>query len=263
MTEEYDPLSDPEHWTSGTDLSYLSDGDRKLLSRYDSMEKALPGLCETARKVGSSIRWPDEKSTPEDKDKFDAKVNEYLGVPSTIEGYEFDKSVIPEHIQYDEEMANEFRQWMADEKVPKSKAADLFKKYGEFMVGRHKAIDEVTKHNEAHLREKWGTDYEKKIGTEEMPGLIKQRLVQLSKELGMDYQDAEGNLQSRLIDDLEMVGKNGVLGDKIAIIEALDHLLDYRYKEATTHLGEPVTAGKTSKETFSDDWYSNPTPGED
>jgi hypothetical protein len=249
-----------ENWLDEKD--YLSDDDKQLLSRYPNEEKAWSGLTETARKVGKSVHWPDDNTSEEDRQKFNERLNEFQGVPKTPEEYEFDRSIVPERIAYDEEMEKNFRQWMHDSKAPKSLAKQIYENYCKTMLQRHEQIENQAKENEQYLRGKMGDDFDKKIGDgKERVGTIKEGLIRLSKDLGMDYKDEQGNLQSRLIDDLEMVGKNGAAGDKPNLILALDNLLSYRYKEATTHLGETQGEKKTDQ-VMSDDWYGKVDAGE-
>ncbi len=172
---------------------------------------------------------------------------------------------MPETVVYDNELDTAIRQGLAEVKAPKNIANKCFEIYCDIMNKRHEAIDKQSKEAEENLRKELGEEaFERIIGTEEKPGQIKNWLVQLSKDLQMDYVDEDGKMQSLLIDDLEMVGEKGVYGDKPNLIKALHNLLKYRYEEGTTHLGkEPVGVPKKSKETFSDEWYKETEPGED
>ena len=243
---------------------HLGDENKQLFAKYKTEADFHNGAANAIRMIGKSVRFPDEKTSEEDRAAFDAKVRTYQGVPEKAEDYEFDRSAIPEGIEYDEEMETSFRQWAIDNKVPKASAAALHQMYTKAMLGRHETMAKAAKEGEDALRKKWGEDYDKKIGKEgdKNVGTIKAGLIQLSKMLKMDYKDGEGNPQSHLIDDLEFIRPNGAIGDKTNLVKAIDYLIDYRFAEGRTHQGEPVGHGvKVSGEALSDDFYANPEPG--
>lgn len=237
-----------ESWLDKHD--YLSEDDRKLFSRYPSQEKAMTGAAETMRKVGKSVHWPDDKTSDEDRTKFNDKVAEYQDVPTKPEDYKIDRSGIPEGVAYDEEIEKNFRQWAHASKAPQSVVNEMVVNYNKMMLGRHEAMETVAKEDEEVYRKELGKDADIKLGKaddDESIGTIKEGLLQLSAKLKLDYKDDKDNLRSRLIDDLELNRKNGQIGNKISLIKAFDYLLNIAYTEGTTVLGEPAK-GKAGKE---------------
>ena len=244
----------------------LSDEDKKLFSRYKSRDDALTGAAETMRKVGKSVHWPDDKTSDKDRATFDAKVHDYQGVPKTPKDYKIDRSGIPDNIEYDEEMEANFREWAHASKAPQSVVEKFVAGYSATMLGRHKAVEDVAKAAEEELMKEWGADFDVKLGKkddDESIGVIKERLLQLSAELKLDYKDDKENPRSRLVDELEFLGKNGALGNRVAVIKALDNLLEFKYAEGTTVIGSPVNKGKGGGGEFGTKEFYEHVDGED
>lgn len=201
----------------------------------------------------NAVRWPDDKTSDKDRATFDAKIHTYQGVPAKPEDYEIDRSGVPEGVEYDEEMETNFRQWAHSAKASQKVVNEMVANYNKMMVGRHQAIEAQAKKAEEELRNDKDFDFDVKIGKpgdDKNIGTIKTGLLQLSAELKMDYKDEEGNPQSHLIDCLEFSRKDGMLGDKIPIIKALDNLLNYKYAEGKTELGEPAHKEKGESTAF-------------
>lgn len=88
----------------------------KLAEGYTSLEKRL----------GSMVTLPDDKATPEDRDAFFKK----LGWPGEPKGYEFARPEgLPEDVPYDEGMADRFKDWANEAKLPKAAAQALHDRY--------------------------------------------------------------------------------------------------------------------------------------
>ena len=242
---------------------HLGDENKQLFAKYKTEADFHNGAANAIRMIGKSVRFPDEKTSEEDRAAFDAKVNKYRGVPENGE-YELDRSIVPENIEYDEELETSLKQWAKDHHASAKDVSDLHEMYCKSMLGRHEVMEKAAKEGEDALRKEWGEDFDKKIGKEgdKNVGTIKAGLIQLSKMLKMDYKDGEGNPQSHLIDDLEFIRPGGAIGDKTNLTKAIDYLIDYRFAEGRTHQGEPVGHGvKVSGEALSDDFYANPEPG--
>ncbi len=248
----------------------LDDVDKQTLSKYENQGDAIKASAHATRKfaeydekIKNSVNWPDEKTSVEDKTTFDGKVNAYRGVPDKVEDYELDRSGVPEGIEYDEEMEKLFRETSLETKADKATATKYYEMYNKLMLARHQAMEKVAKTNEQMLKDDPDFDFDKKLGKEgdKNVGTIKAGLIQLSKDLKLDYKDGEGNPQSHLIDDLEFVQKNGSVGNSAYLTKALDYLLTYRYTEGITVLGDVIQKTKTSNVAMSDDFYDNPEPG--
>jgi hypothetical protein len=88
----------------------------KLAEGYQSLEKRL----------GSMTSLPGEKATPEERDAF----SKQLGWPGDAKGYEFARPEgLPENVPYDEGMADRFKQWANEARLPKATAQSLHDLY--------------------------------------------------------------------------------------------------------------------------------------
>ncbi|KKL24648.1 hypothetical protein LCGC14_2413190, partial [marine sediment metagenome] len=128
----------------------LDDADKQTLSKYDTPGDAIKASAHATRKfaeydeqIKNSVNWPDDKTPVEDRAAFDTKMHTYRGVPEKAEGYEFDRSTIPEHIAYDQELEDGLRQLSVDKKISKSVASDIHGFYTKAMLARHEAIEKV------------------------------------------------------------------------------------------------------------------------
>ncbi len=165
------------------------------------------------------------------------------------EDYKFERSGLPEDMDYDEEMETQFRWWAFGADLSRSVATRMYKKYNEMMLGRHEAAKEIEEQALESLKWEFGNEADVKLGDDENIGTIHQGLLDISKELGMDYYDDEDILRSTLIDDLELDRKDGALGNKPSIIRALDYLLNLRHSKARK--------GSKNPKAFSDDFYND------
>ena len=88
----------------------------KLAEGYQSLEKRL----------GSMTSLPGEKATPEERDAFFKQ----LGWPADPKAYEFARPEgMPAEVPYDEGMADRFKQWANEARLPKAAAQALHDQY--------------------------------------------------------------------------------------------------------------------------------------
>lgn len=88
----------------------------KLAEGYQSLEKRL----------GSMVSLPDDKAAPEARDEFAKK----LGWPGDVKGYEFARPEgLPADVPYDEGMAERFKAWANEARLPKAAAQALHDQY--------------------------------------------------------------------------------------------------------------------------------------
>jgi hypothetical protein len=119
----------------------------KLADGYTSLEKRL----------GSMVSLPDEKAAPEERDAFFKK----MGWPGDTKGYEFARPEgLPEGVPYDEGMAERFKTWANEAKLPKAAAQALHDQYVKQFAEDVQAYQAelVTKAKAAHetLVKDWG-----------------------------------------------------------------------------------------------------------
>lgn len=247
----------------------LSDEDRKLYEgkNFPDALTMLKAGADTYRKMGKSIRMPDDNSSDEDRAAFEAKIDEYRGVPKTADAYVLDAK-LPEGIEKDEDLDKWFRTAASENKLSQKAAGKLYADWNEIMSKRYEAMETQAKEVEDALRKELGKEkFEEMFGVpgdKEKIGQCKTAILYISKEIGADYKDDKGNPQSHLIDDLELVRKNGAIGDKPWIAKAFAHYYQELLKEGVT-----FTSGGTEKQStkggkddlLSDEWYENPEGG--
>jgi len=119
----------------------------KLAEGYQSLEKRL----------GSMLSLPDEKAAPEARDEFAKK----LGWPGEPKGYEFARPEgLPADVPYDEGMADRFKAWANEARLPKAAAQALHDQYVKQFAEDVQAYNAElqTKAKAAHetLSKEWG-----------------------------------------------------------------------------------------------------------
>ena len=241
--------------TSWLDEHDFSDDDKKALAKYTTRDDALKGGLEAIHKVGKSVRFPDDKTSDEDKASFDSKVATYRGVPEKPEDYQLDRTKTSKEVPYDENLEKWFRGKMHEAGASQKTAEAVYNSWTEMQLEGHKAAEKVATEGEKALREKYSEDFEVKFGKpgdKENIGTIKQTLLQLSNMLKMDYKDNEGNPQSRLLDSLEITRIGGRFGDKPELAEVFDWLHQNFFAEGKTFAGQGLQKGEAVSEDFFD-----------
>ncbi|CAB5079612.1 hypothetical protein UFOVP143_53 [uncultured Caudovirales phage] len=130
---------------------WVNDGGQldtaKLADGYQSLEKRL----------GSMTSLPGETATPEERDAFAKQ----MGWPADPKGYEFARPAeLPADIPYDEGMADRFKTWANEARLPKAQAQALHdqyvKQFAEDVQAYHAELQ--TKAEAAHktLVTEWG-----------------------------------------------------------------------------------------------------------
>lgn len=119
----------------------------KLAEGYQSLEKRLGGM----------VSLPDEKATPEARDEFHKR----LGWPGEAKGYEFARPEgLPENVPYDEGMADRFKTWANEAKIPTSVAQSLHdsyvKQFAEDVQAYRAELDTKAEAAHATLVKEWG-----------------------------------------------------------------------------------------------------------
>lgn len=228
----------------------LSEEDKSTLEKlnYKNMPSLIKGIANKERMISQSIRFPDDKSTDEDKNRFNERITKYLGVPEKPEDYKIERPTeMPEGMEYDLKMENDFRNLAYASKFPPSAVNAIINWYNKKQIDEYKARNEIAKNSEQSLREEWGNDFTKRLGDpadEKSIGTVKKAIMRLSQILGMDYTDEKGNPQSHLIDELELIRPQGKFGDKVNIIKVFSWIYDNMFAEGKTFFGEQTIPSK-------------------
>lgn len=93
-------------------------------------EEVFEGYRNLEKKLGSMVSVPGEKATQEEQQRF----YKALGVPEKADGYQFKMPEnLPKELPYDQAMADRFKSWAHDARLPPSAAQKLHDAYvGQF-----------------------------------------------------------------------------------------------------------------------------------
>jgi hypothetical protein len=249
--------SHPEaHWLD--DYEAITAEDRKALQKYKTPEEALLGGVNAMRLIGKSVRLPDEKTSPQERAKFDQQIATYMGVPNQANDYKFERPTLPAGLPYDEDSEKWFRDTAHKAKLPQGAATALYNAWNERQIAAHQARFQEMQKAEEQLKREWAAEWEVKLGVpgdSKRIGTVKQAIMQISQNLGLDYNDEQGNPQSRLIDDLEFNRPAGCLGDKTTILKVFDWIYENCFAEGKTPPGAPVPGREGA---FWPNFYAHP-----
>ena len=250
------------------ELEGFEAGDIEVLSRYDSSDAALKGIAQKDKKISSSLRFPDDKTSDDDRAKFDAQVHEYRGVPKTDAEYEIEHPELPEGMTHNAEFENRIRVIAKEHNVSQKALAALSKEFSDTRINGHKAISDAAKTCMDNYTKEMGQSvanevlgYKDEKG-EQVMGTSKRGFMGLSTELEFDYVDDHNSAQSKLIDSIERIHPTGCLGNDPVMIKIGQWLWETKYKEGTTPpAGAPEGSGGT--EVFSPAFYKKTDDGKD
>jgi len=247
-TTETETTTTEESWLDGHE--YLGEEDKQTLLKYTSQEEANKGGANAIRQVGKSVNFPDDKTSEEDRTKFNSRVAEYQGVPKEAKDYVLDRpEKLPDGMAWDDNMEAWFREKITATKMPQSAAKQLFNDYCEMKINEHNAGEDRAKASEQELRDEIKGDFEVWFGNpkdKESIGTIRQTVLFLSDKLGLDYKDKKGDPQSKLVDCLELNRNNGCHGDNVAILKVLNFVHKHIVAEGSSLAGD-FNSVKTEK----------------
>jgi len=155
-------IESEEHEKTASWLDDLPEDLRgaKELGKYKSIDELAKGHVSQSRFIGSSVRLPNEKSTPEEREAFLNDTYNKLGRPEKPEGYVYDKPEMPSAVQYNEPVVKEFS--IAAHKAGFTQdqlkmALDFHNKYAANSFYEHERVGkEAEAKAEAELKQEWG-----------------------------------------------------------------------------------------------------------
>lgn len=136
------------------------------LSKYTSQNEFIKDMLEQRRTSVGAIKLPGAEASEEEWSKVYAK----LGRPETPEGYELSKT-LPEGLDFNEDMYNEFTQTIHTAGLSKKQATKLYEWYNgkcaelnkniaaQVEASYKKSVDDAV----VALKKEWGTDYQKNL----------------------------------------------------------------------------------------------------
>lgn len=128
--------------------------DHKSLSRYTDLPSFAKGFVEMEKYQGRSVSFPSETATPQERAAFEAKMNQWRGVPEGPDKYTV---ALPEGLQADEKGLGEWKGTFHRLGLTQDQVAGLMESYfGSPMGNPGMAHDQLRTYGEAELKKEWG-----------------------------------------------------------------------------------------------------------
>ena len=137
---------------------------KETLARYKTVPDMAKALAHANALVGRKLGVPNEKSTPEEV----AAYRKALGVPESLEEYDFTPEQAPEGFNWDKGAMQPFAEVAHKHNIPPSarkELAGLFAQYESSKIDVMQGMfDQQRQEAVATLQKEWGQDFSKNIG---------------------------------------------------------------------------------------------------
>lgn len=182
---------------------------KEVVDRFTEPKDLAKGYAELLKLDSTKVKIPDDKTSPEDAEKFWSKVSENL----KIEDYDYK---LPEG--QDETFLNSMKQVALDAKVPKQlfgKLADGYEKLRrEFEAKQVEAVKKLNEERWSKYKAEWGTDVTaqnielaKKAFDELAPEELKELMTSDEVENDPILVKMYSNIWRKTLDDTLVKGK--------------------------------------------------------
>lgn len=184
----------------------LSDelGESRLgLGKFKDVNALAKAHLELERTLGhkaNQVVVPGKDAKPEDI----AKYRKQIGVPDTLEAYDFKPEKMPDGTEWNGEVAKPFAKWAFDNNVPPAKMKELAAMHFDHMAMIPKAQEAVVQQQQeaviAELRKEWGESFDRNTS----------RAAQAVKLAGIDP-----NVDPAAFDNPHVIRAFAALADKM------------------------------------------------
>lgn len=132
----------------------------KSLQDFKDINSMAKSHVELHRMLGNRVKLPDDNSTPEEWNKFYAKI----GRPESPEGYDLaDPGDMPPGMQWDQDLAGWFSKTAYELGLPKQKAQEFVKRWNDRAgVTMHEAQKQMGAELD-NLRREWGDSFDGRV----------------------------------------------------------------------------------------------------
>lgn len=160
-------------------------GLKETISRHDTLDSILDSYANQRKALsGKGLTPPDENASEEVKAEYQSKVKQALGIPDSIDGYDFTPPEdLPEHLRWDDETAREVSEMMLNNNVSPQASQAIKEWYVNMKAGEEeKALSDFKGLEETALQEiaQSGQD----------PKVVGQTASQALALLGIDGEEA-------------------------------------------------------------------------
>jgi hypothetical protein len=136
---------------------------KESLARYKTVPDMAKALAHANALVGRKLGVPNEKSTPEEVSAY----RKALGVPESLEEYDFTPEQVPEGFNWDKQAMQPFAEVAHKHNIPPSamkELAGLFAQYESSKVDVVQGMfDQQRQEAIATLQKEWGGDFQKNV----------------------------------------------------------------------------------------------------
>lgn len=138
----------------------ISDVVRSVFTAEDELKS----LRESSE---GKFAWPGEETPDEDRDAFRGKLNEFLGVPKDVAGYEISKpDKLPDGMTYDDTLSDKMLETLHKHGASKELVHALFGTFNDYHVGLteefNKFRQEASEKDLKDLKVLWKDEFEQK-----------------------------------------------------------------------------------------------------
>jgi len=136
---------------------------KETLARYKTVPDMAKALAHANALVGRKLGVPSEKSTPEEVSAY----RKALGVPESLEEYDFTPAEVPEGFNWDKDAMKPFAEVAHKHHIPPGamkELAGLFAQYESSKVDVIQGMfDQQRQEAVATLQKEWGADFQKNV----------------------------------------------------------------------------------------------------
>lgn len=227
-------------WYGTLDESTLP--HQKLYDQFTGMNPALKALANTkaalSRKMDGHVKIPTADSSPEEISAY----REAMGIPETVDGYEFQLPEKLQGLEWDPDALNPFKEIFYNRNGDPALFSEIVAKQAEIENSQLEAQQAAIQASSEALANEWGDDYEYKVGdiAARVDGTLDLSQPYMSRE---DVLRALDSLATDFREDNTGAGKPSVSGmslndqiDKIRTSEEYRNTMNPRHKESRENL---------------------------
>lgn len=157
------PRTGPD-WRAGLPAELAG---HKTLAKFTDVPALAKSYVELEQMAGGAVKLPNEKATPEQRQKALDEVYAKLGWPREIQGYGVERPPLPEGANWDDALEAEMLGAMHQARLTKGQAQAVFDAYARItetaVAGQAKARQQEMASSAKALQQEWGPNYKRNL----------------------------------------------------------------------------------------------------
>jgi hypothetical protein len=137
---------------------------KETLAKYRSVPDLAKALANANMLIGKKLGVPNERSTPDEVSAY----RKALGVPDSLEEYDFTPEQVPEGFSWDKEAMQPFAEAAHKHNIPPAAMKELAGLFAQYESSRIDVVqgmfDQQRQEAIATLQKEWGADFQKNVG---------------------------------------------------------------------------------------------------